>query len=267
MDYMAIVLAIAAVGGVGVIMGCLLGIAEKKFKVETDERESAVRELLPGSNCGGCGYAGCDALAAAIVKGEASVDGCPGTNSENIAKIAAIMGVASVEDKIRKTAYVKCTGDCEKSGKRFDYHGVKSCIAAVHTAGGDKACTYGCLGYGECVSACRFDAVTVVNGAAIVNPEKCTACGQCVRACPRNIIELIPYSAKYMVGCSSHDKGKDTKAVCSAGCIGCRLCERNCPEHAITVTDNNASIDYDKCTGCGACAGKCPVKVIMMHNV
>lgn len=266
MNYMAILLASVTVGGVGIIMGCLLGIAEKKFEVKVNEKESAIRELLPGSNCGGCGYPGCDGMAAAIAKGDAPANGCPSINADMAAQIAEIMGVKLDTGKmIKKIAFVKCAGDCERAKSRYEYHGVKSCIDVSYvTGGGPKACTYGCLGYGECVKACKFDAISIQSGVAVVDKEKCVACGQCVDICPKRIIELIPYSAKYAVQCTSEEKGKDTKAVCTAGCIGCKMCARNCQEEAIEVENNIAVIIQDKCAGCGICAGKCPVKIIKM---
>ena len=262
MSITGIVIATVIVGGVGIFIGLFLGAAGEKFAVEVDEKEVAVRECLPGNNCGGCGYAACDGLAAAIARGEAPVNGCPVGGEAVSSKIAAIMGVEAGASE-RKVAFVACMGDCEKAKQDYDYSGVEDCQAVVYVPNkGPKACSYGCMGFGSCVKACPFDAVHIIDGIAVVDPEACKACGKCVAACPKNLIELVPYDAKQKVVCSSKDKGKDVMAACSVGCIGCHLCEKNCPEHAVTVTDNIAHIDYEKCTGCGTCAEKCPKKVI-----
>ena len=220
-------------------------------------------EELPGNNCGGCGFPGCDGLAAAIAKGEAPVNACPVGGAAAAAKIAAIMGQEAGEN-IRMTAFVKCAGDCEKAGKSYDYIGVKDCkMATLMQNGGEKACSYGCLGYGSCVKACGFDAIHIVNGIAVVDKEKCKACGKCVAECPKHLIELIPYQQKQAVACSSKEKGKAVMSACEIGCIGCRKCVKECPSEAITVVDNVAQIDYEKCTNCGKCKETCPRHIIL----
>ncbi|WP_276948156.1 RnfABCDGE type electron transport complex subunit B [Acetatifactor muris] len=262
MSITGILSAAAIVGAVGIFVGLFLGVAGIKFKVETDEREEAVLAALPGNNCGGCGYAGCSGLAAAIVKGEAPADACPVGGAAAGAKIAAIMGVEAGRTE-RKVAYVACSGDCEKAGQDYEYYGVQDCrMVGFVPGGGPKSCDSGCLGFGNCVKACPFDAIHVVNGVALVDREKCRACGKCVEACPKHLISLIPYSAAYAVACSSVDKGPVTMKACKAGCIGCGLCARNCPAEAVAVKDFHAVIDQEKCTGCGACAEKCPKKCI-----
>ena len=226
-----ILIAAALVGGTGLVIGLLLGVAGKKFAVEVNEKEIAVREQLPGNNCGGCGYPGCDGLAAAIAAGKAPVNGCP----------------------------VKCAGDCESARNNYVYDGVEDCaVMAFIPGGGEKKCHHGCLGYGTCVKACNFNAIRVINGIAHIDKEKCKACGQCVAVCPHHLIELIPYEQTVKVSCSSQDKGKATMNACDKGCIGCKKCEKNCPVQAITVTDNVAHIDYEKCTNCGLCKENCP---------
>lgn len=262
MSVTGIIIAACVVGGTGIIIGLLLGFAGKAFEVETDEKEIAIRENLPGNNCGGCGYAGCDALAKAIAGGEAEANACPVGGAEVAEKIAAIIG--SEVEVTKKVAFVKCSGDCEKSKDRFVYYGNNDCNqAALSTGGGQKACTYGCLGFGSCVKVCEFDAIHIENGIAVVDIEKCVACGKCIKECPKKLIELVPYEQKQKVACNSNEFGKDVKAVCQAGCIGCKLCEKNCEFDAIKVENNLAHIDYDKCTNCGKCKEKCPVKVIL----
>ena len=178
-------------------------------------------------------------------------------------KIAEVLGVEA-GSAVRKTAFVKCAGSCSKAKEKYTYYGVEDCSMAEQLPGkGAKGCTYGCHGYGNCVRVCEFDAIHIVDGIAYVNKDKCKACGKCVLECPRNLIEIVPYSAKHLVQCSSKDKGKDVKSVCDIGCIACKMCEKVCEFDAIKVVDNIAHIDYEKCTNCGKCAEKCPVKVIL----
>lgn len=262
MSITSIIIAAIVVGGTGLFIGVFLGFAGKKFAVETDEREEAITAALPGNNCGGCGYAGCSGLAAAIVAGEAEVGGCPVGGAPVAAKIGEIMGVAAGE-QVHQVAFVKCIGTCEKAGQDYEYHGLGDCVMVnMMQNGGPKSCNYGCLGEGTCVKACPFDAIHIVDGVAVVDKEACKACGKCIAACPKKLIELIPYEQKHVVQCSSRDKGKEVVKACSAGCIGCKMCEKVCPSQAITVVDNIAHIDVDKCTDCGACAEKCPKKII-----
>lgn len=262
-SFQGVITAGAVVGVIGLIIGILLGIAAKAFHVEVDERELFVRDLLPGNNCGGCGYAGCDALAKAIALGEAPVNACPVANSEIHGKIGEVMG-KSAEEKERLIAFVQCHGSCDKTTMKYNYHGAQSCKAAALAPGrGGKTCKYGCMGFGDCTRVCEFDAIHVVNGVAVVDREKCVACSKCVLECPNNIIELVPESADYKVACASKDKGKDVMAACSVGCIACMKCTKVCEVNAITVKDNIAYIDYSKCTRCGKCAEVCPRKIIV----
>ncbi len=258
-----ILVATAIVGIVGLIVGLFLGIAAISFKVEVDEREEAILEALPGNNCGGCGYAGCSGLAAAIVKGEAPVNACPVGGEAVGNTIAAIMGVEA-EAGNRQVAFVHCKGDCNKAKTDYEYFGVKDCsMVGFVPGGGPKSCNYGCLGYGNCVKACPFDAIHIVDGVAVVDKEACKACGKCVAACPKNLISLVPYDAKHIVACSSKDKGPVAMKACDVACIGCGLCKKNCPNDAITVVDFHAVIDQEKCTKCGKCAEVCPKKCII----
>lgn len=262
MDIQAIIIATAVVAVVGLIIGFLLGVAGEKLSVEVDEKEVAVRQELPGNNCGGCGYAGCDGLAKAIAAGEAPVNGCPVGGAPVAEKISAIMGVEA-GNEVKKVAFVKCAGTCDKTKIKYNYYGIHDCRKLALIPGrGDKACSYGCLGYGSCVKECQFDAIKIVDGVAVVDKEKCVACGKCAKACPNHLIEIIPYDATCKVSCSSNDKGKAVKQVCDAGCIGCMMCTKVCESGAITVENNLAHVDYEKCTHCGKCAEKCPVKII-----
>lgn len=206
MSVQAIIIAAVIVGGVGLFIGFFLGVSGEKFKVEVDEREEAIVGVLPGNNCGGCGYAGCDALAKAIAAGEAPVNACPVGGAAVAEKIGAVMGVEG-GDAVKMVAFVKCAGTCEKAGIKANYYGVSDCKSAAAIPGrGDKACAYGCLGFGSCVAACQFDALHIKEGVAFVDKEKCVACGKCIQECPNGLIELVPYDAKYAVSCSNKDK-------------------------------------------------------------
>ena len=263
MDITAILLAAAIVGAVGLFAGVLLSLASEKFKVKVNETEIQVRECLPGNNCGACGYPGCDGLAAAIAKGDAPANACPVGGDPVAKKISEIVGGEEGAGSVKLVAHVMCKGDCEKAKEAYEYVGPKDCRIATNTPGsGPKGCDKGCLGFGSCVAACQFGAISIQNGIAVVDREKCKSCKQCVAACPRHIIEMIPYDAGAVVNCNSNAFGKEVKDVCAAGCIGCGLCARNCPQEAITVTDHLAKVDYEKRVGCGACKAKCPVKII-----
>ncbi len=243
------------------LLGVILAIASRVFAVHTDERVEKITELLPGANCGGCGYSGCAALAEAIVAGKAPVNACNSVSTENLEEIGAVMGVKAEPGK-RYRAQVMCSGTNELAKKKYIYEGIADCAAANKLAGGEKLCPNGCIGLGSCKEACKFDAIQIINGVAAVDYDKCRACGACLAACPKGIIRLIPFEAKYWVSCCSTDKGAVTKSYCDTGCIGCKICEKKCPVGAITVTDSVAKIDYEKCTSCGLCADSCPRKII-----
>ena len=258
-----IIYSVALLAVLAIIIGIFLGVSSEIFKVEVDERVAKVRECLPGNNCGGCGYAGCDALADAIAKGQAAVNSCPVGGISVASKISEVMGVEA-GTSIKMVAFVRCDGTCVNANKLYEYNGEKDCrIAAMLPNAGDKKCRNACLGYGTCVKACQFGAISIVDGAAKVDEEKCTACKACINACPMKVIELVPYDKKHRVKCSNKDKGKTAMDVCKVSCIACGMCEKNCPKNAIKVTNNVAVIDYEKCDACGTCAEKCPRKCIV----
>lgn len=261
MDFVNIILAFLLFAVIGAVIGFLLAIASKFFEIETDERIEAVKDMLPGVNCGGCGYAGCEALAEAIVSGEAKSNACVAGGAATAAAVSGIMGVET-NPVVRLRAQVMCSGTTQYSKKKYIYAGAQDCLSAVRMGGGDKLCPNGCIGKGSCVSACQFDAIRVEDGVAAVDYELCTGCGACVAACPKYIIKLIPFDSAHWVGCMSVDKGAQTRKYCDVGCISCRLCEKNCPSGAIKVTDFVAAIDYSKCIACDKCVEVCPRKII-----
>ena len=246
---------------VGIIVGEGLVYTSRKFHVEVDERESAVRECLPGNNCGACGYAGCDAMAAAIASGDAPVNGCPVGGAPVAEKIGEIMGVTA-EAAERKTAFVRCKGTCEVTHNQGNYIGIRDCRSAVFSGLNVTDCAYGCLGFGSCAAVCPQNAIRVDKGVAFVDRSRCIGCGLCVKACPRGLIELVPADRNVVVQCSNRDKGPLVKKVCSAGCIGCGICQKQCEHDAIHVDGNLARVSYDNCVQCGKCVAKCPAKVI-----
>ncbi len=263
MDIKSILFPALSIGGLGLLFGFGLGIASKIFSVKANPLIEQVKEVLPGANCGGCGYAGCEAFAKAVVEGKAPINGCPVGGAKTTEAIAKILGVESTES-VKKVAFVKCNGTCEKAKEKYIYDGVKDCVQAAALQGkGSKGCEYGCLGLGTCVSACPFNAIKIVDGVAVVDEDLCTGCGQCVAACPKNLIELVPYDSPIRVRCNSLDKGKAVKVNCEVGCIGCRLCAKVCPKDAIVIENNLAKINYDTCVNCKACVKKCPTQAIV----
>ncbi len=259
------VFAVLLLGIMGGVFGLVLAIASQVFHVEKDERLEPVTEALPGANCGGCGYSGCAAYAQAIIDGTAKLGLCAAGGSESVEKISAIMGIEAVAME-RQVALVKCRGvNASVKGK---YEGIMDCAAAAKIAGGGpNKCSYGCMGFGNCVKACPEGAISVENGVAHVDHEKCIGCMACAAACPQGIIEAVPYSQDIVVACSSKEKGASLRKFCDIGCIGCKLCERTCAHDAIHVVDNLARIDYTKCISCSACAAKCPRKLIADCNL
>lgn len=265
MDYLNILLAFLLFAGIGVVLGLILAFASKAFEVKTDERIEAVREVLPGANCGGCGFASCDALAQAIISGDAKTNACVAGGLSTAKAVSDVMGVdAKPFNRLR--AQVMCSGTNQYSKKKYIYAGAHDCLSVVKMGGGDKLCPNGCIGKGSCVTACQFHAIKVEDGVAAVDYDECKGCGACVAACPKHIIKLIPFNSAHWVGCMSVDKGAETRKYCDVGCISCRLCEKNCPTGAIKVNDFVAAIDYSKCIACDKCVEVCPRKIIWSNK-
>ena len=254
--------AIVVLGVLGAAFGLVLAVASKIFEVKKDPREEQILSHLAGANCGGCGFPGCGGCAAAILAGTAPVTACAPAGPENAAAIAKIMGQEAPTGE-RQVAFVRCNGGLNAK-KRFDYVGVKDCTAATKVAAGPLDCAFGCLGFGSCVAACQFGAMSIgPNGSAVVDPDKCTACMACANACPRHLIVSVPASKKVHVACANQDKGKAAMSVCSSSCIGCGLCQKECKKDAIHVINGVAVIDYDKCVGCKLCTKVCPRDAIL----
>lgn len=265
MNITAILYAVLALGGIAVVFGLVLTFAAKAFAVPVDERQAEVRAALPGANCGACGFAGCDAFAEAVVDGRAPVSGCTPGGQKSASAIAKIMGTDAVTIA-PLVAKVICQGAKGVSKERYSYDGMRSCQMASDMAGGPKKCAYACIGLGDCVEVCKFDALKIVNGLAVVNEINCTACGMCQAICPRRSIQLRPKSANIIVRCQNRDSGRMAREECMTACIACKRCEKACKFDAIHVNDGFALIDNNKCTRCGECVKVCPMKCITMDG-
>ena len=255
----------------GVVLAVILYVVAQKFKVEEDPRIDEVEALLPGANCGGCGYPGCRGLADALVKADdISAISCPVGGNETMRKVAAILGKA-VEDKDPQIAVVRCSGSPQNRTRVVEYNGISSCKFASTLYSGDTGCQFGCLGLGDCVAVCKFDAIYIdpVSLLPVIDEEKCTACGACVKACPKLLIELRkkgPKGKRIFVSCMNTDKGGVARKYCSVACIGCFKCVKVCPYEAITLENNLAYIDVNKCKLCRKCVEECPTDSILEVN-
>lgn len=255
--------ALLELGIFGLLFGIGLAIASKKFAVEVDPRVVQIAEILPNANCGACGFPGCSGFAKAVVEGKVSVNGCP-VGGVNVAeKIARILGVESPQPTDVMVAVAICNGG-KRARDKFIYDGIAECRSALIVGNGQKMCSYGCLGFGTCVSACPFDALKMgSHDIPVTDFDRCTGCGICVRICPTKVMRLVPKNSSIYVACSSRDPGIFVRKVCEVGCIACSMCQRNCQYDAIKVVDNVAQIDYSRCTACGVCIEVCPTKCIL----
>ncbi len=261
-----IIIPVAIFAGLGLVFGIILAIASKIFSVKRDERVEKINDVLPQANCGACGYTGCLAYAEAVAKGEGTeLNLCSVGGADVAMKIGEIMG-ADVVAKKPYVARVMCSGSTKYSKKKYAYHGTTDCLSAARLSGGDKMCPNACIGLGTCVSVCKYNALSVIDGVAVVKAKNCVACGLCVNVCPKNIITLIPSDSQYYVGCVSAESGAATREHCGIGCISCRLCVKACEYDAITINDFHAKIDYNKCVNCGKCAEVCPRHIIHVEK-
>lgn len=259
----AVLLCTALVGAL------LIYFVSKHFSVETNPKVESIVSLLPGANCGGCGFKGCRDFAENCAKAT-SLTGifCPVGGAELMGKVATITGLAAAESVETPVAVVKCSGSCALRPDVAQYDGVDSCSILAAVAAGDRPCSYGCLGRGDCVAVCVFGALVINHetGLPEVDVQKCVACGKCVAACPRHLIELMPRGRRdrrVWVACSNRDRGAVARKLCQAACIGCGKCSRECPFGAITLTDNLAQVDSSLCRACGKCVAVCPTGAML----
>ena len=250
----------------GFLLGLLLGLFKKLFHVAVDERIQKIRDALSGANCGGCGYAGCDSFAEAVSKGEAPADGCVAGGAECAKKINAIMGGSGGESKPR-VAFLACAGEKSCALDKGTYIGIKTCSASQLVSNGTKKCAFGCIGFGDCVKACPFGALSMgENGLPVIDREKCVACGKCSKACPKGLFKVLGKDDKGAIAvCSNRSDNKpQIKKDCSVGCFKCGICTKKCPEGAVTLVNGLPEIDRSKCTACGECVKACPDKVLKL---
>lgn len=258
-----VIIAGSVLGGLGIFFGIILAIAAKVFSVEKDEREEAICGILPGANCGGCGFPGCSGYAAAVVAGKAPLTACAAGGPEVVEQMSAIMGIEAGAME-RSVAFLKCAGTTDRMKKKFVYIGMTDCLSATRLGGGSgpNGCPHGCLGFGSCIKTCAFGAMSMKDGIVHIDHERCKGCMACADSCPKKLIVKVPYSAKTLVTCATKDKGAAVRKYCEIGCIGCNLCVKNCPNEAVKMVDNVAVIDYSKCDNCGICVAKCSRKTI-----
>lgn len=260
-----ILIAVGVVSAVGLVCGIVIAVASKVMEVKEDERVNAIRDCLPGANCGACGYTGCDSYAKALVNGEKTNLCIPGADAV-AKKIADVLGVEA-ENVVEMVAVVSCNGDCRATGIKQNYEGSPSCAAASLIYGGTGKCVFGCLGYGDCMNACPNDAICVSDGVARIDTSRCTGCGQCAKACPKHLIILVPDVRQTIVRCSNKEKGALARKKCANACIACKKCENTCKHDAIHVINNVAVIDFEKCVDCGECSKVCPTGVIRQQDL
>jgi len=257
-------LSIVSMGVLSAFFAIMLSVAHKRLKVEEDPRIEKVVEVLPGANCGACGFASCHALAEAIVREGVNPFSCVVGGKNTAEAICQILGIKSEGEVEKKVAFVRCGADSSERAKKAVYQGVTTCRAANLVMGAESACSYGCLGFGDCENVCPFDAIRMVNGLPHIDILRCTGCGKCVEVCPRNIITLESFNdINYRVKCSSLDKGKKAREVCAKSCIACGRCVKSCPYQACSLENNLAHIDPLNCQVCGVCSIVCPTGAIV----
>ncbi|HPE38509.1 MAG TPA: RnfABCDGE type electron transport complex subunit B [Bacillota bacterium] len=247
--------------GIALLLGGLIVILSKVFAVKKNEKKEAILEALPGANCGGCGFAGCEGYAEYLVSVGKNTAMCAVGGADLAREIASILG-QEAQTPEKTVAVLRCQGTCEQTTKRYHYLGTQSCHAASGLLGGPNSCTFGCLGYGDCIAVCAFGALSLKDGIVSVNRDECMGCGQCVRTCPKHILVLMPITATVAVRCQNEWPGAKTRKNCHIGCIGCQKCLKSCPQGAISMKESLAVIDQSKCTHCDACINGCPTHAI-----
>lgn len=252
-------------GSMGLIFGVGLAIAGRKFEVEIDPRLAEILSALPGSNCGACGYSGCESCAQAILEGKAPVTACVAGGEKTAQNVAQILDVKNIRTVVKNVAFLTCQGAKGIAQDKFIYYGLETCKIANLIQGGYKACPTGCLIFGDCVEACVFDAIHIgSDGLPKIDMEKCTGCGLCVKACPRGVLSLFSVDIPLLLGCKSALPGPDARKVCDRACIACGICEKACPTGAIKMDGRFPVIDYSLCNSCGICVEKCPTKSLIL---
>jgi Na+-translocating ferredoxin:NAD+ oxidoreductase RNF subunit RnfB len=250
-------------GTLALILGVIIVVVSRIFAVPVDQRLEDLKAILPGANCGACGFSGCEGYAESLAGGDTNTARCPVGGAEVARELSNYLGVA-VPSFLPKVAQVHCQGTQDHTSRRYEYRGIISCAAAHSLFSGPNSCTYGCLGYGDCAAACPYGAIYLAQGIAQVNAAKCTACGLCVRTCPKQLIAIIPkHLSAYTVKCRNKWPGAQTRKNCTVGCIGCQRCFRACSYEAISMEGPLAVIDQDKCAHCGDCEAVCPTHSIV----
>jgi len=258
---MGILIPVIILGSLGALFGLWLGFVQKLFLIKKDPRTESVFSLLPGSNCGACGQAGCYGLAEALAEGDIKTITCPVIHEKEREGIAELLGI-KVSAQEKEIATLLCGGGV-KCKDNFQYHGIKNCNMASLVMNGPKACLFGCIGLGSCAEICPFDAIKMgKDNLPHIDADKCTGCGKCIKICPKDVLVIAPLNSKHHIMCNSQDRGPDVMKFCKVGCIGCAKCVKVCPVEAITLDNNLAKIDYSKCTNCTACIEACPTKAI-----
>ena len=263
---MIILTPVLLVLAISMIFGLILSIASIVMFVPNDEKIDDVTAVLPGANCGACGYSGCFDYAVALVNNNAAMTLCAPGGVAATADIARILGKKNAKF-VHSTAVVHCIADSNINPKKIVYHGIESCSAVSQVFGTISNCEYGCIGFGDCVKVCNYDAISICNGIAVINTALCKSCAKCVTACPKHIISIEKANTTAVIRCSNNDRGNVAKSKCSLCCIGCKLCLKACPSNAITVENNLAVIDSSKCTACKKCISVCPKKCISILKI
>lgn len=255
-----ILIGTGVIGGLGLVFGLLLSVANKIFEVPSDPKRDAVRGCLPGANCGACGYPGCDGLADAIVAGTAPISACPVGGSAVADQISEIMGTEKTPEQVKNVATVVCQGTVDRCKTKFPYHGIQDCVSASLVNDGNRACKYACLGLGTCVSACQFDAIHIDEHSkiAVIDPDKCQSCGACITACPKSVLSLQPETVPVRLLCRAAEEGEVVSDNCKIGCVGCEICAGACKFGALTIENHLPVFDWSKCVSCMMCAEACP---------
>lgn len=253
-----IIIPVVIVAVIGLILGLGLALASKFMSVPVNEKQEKIRACLPGANCGACGYSGCDGYAAAITEGIAEPDKCAPGGETTANAIGEILGIDV--KSVNKIAFIACQNN---SKPKYKYDGNKSCLSASLVHGGTFECQFACIGYGDCAKACPFNAIKIENGKAVICEEICKGCSKCIAVCPKSLISLVPKSNKPQVRCSNLHKGVNAIKVCTTSCIACGVCVKSCESGAITLKNNVAVIDFNKCTNCGKCKTACKRNAII----